>query len=68
MSHTPAPIFHGRHVHSSWNSFGASKKSAWGKSRGELSEDVSFDVGTVDTLLVVGRSIETGKPPQGDAM
>ena len=51
ISHTPGPIFHGRYLHS-WNS-GSPKRSALETSRRELSENVSFGIGT---LLVAEQS------------
>ena len=41
-----------------------SKTLALEKCRGELSEDVSFGIATIGTLVLVDRSIELGKPPQ----
>ena len=42
----------------------APKRSPLETSLRELSEDVSFGIGT----LLVGRAIELGKPPQGDVV
>ena len=59
----PGPIFKARHLHSSWNSATGTKKVDVGNTspRRELSEDVSFSIGT---LLVVEQS-GLEKPPQG---
>ena len=58
------PIFHGRHFHC-WSSAGATKVGfAKHHLARELSEDVSFDLGTV--LVVEQSSLE--KTPQGYVM
>ena len=53
----PGTIFHGRYLHS-WNTVGA-KKPALETSRRELSEDLSFGIGT---LLVVEQSSLENRP------
>ena len=63
LSHPPAPMFHGRYL-DNWSSVGAEKSTALETSRRELSEDVSFGIGTIATLVVVDK-IGLGKRTQG---
>ena len=57
----PGPIFHGRLSPIQLEWYMCQKGRRWKTSRRELSEDVSFGIGT----LLVCRVIEVGKPSKG---
>ena len=66
ISRPPGPIFHARYLHSSWDSATdvPPNRSALETSRRELSEDVSFGIGT-GTLVVVERPRAWKTAPEG---
>ena len=64
LSHPPVTIFHGRYLHSSWNSSADAKKIGVGSisPRASRRGTVSFGIGHPLGCRAIDR-----KPPQGDA-